>query len=155
MHKDEFHYAWAHYGLRNQRYKLIYWYNSALGQEGAFEGDEPRGMGNSSTARPIRSSSFNIADDPTYADVFRSMLRELDAKMAEIGDIPEHTVRDDEGNCPMSEDGDRAFRADSLRGRWPEMTYGGALSFMRRSFSRDLAAADVVVSGVPYDAAVT
>ncbi|MGI9436100.1 MAG: agmatinase [Geminicoccaceae bacterium] len=55
----------------------------------------------------------------------------------------------------MSEKGDRGFRAGQLRGRWPEMTYGGALSFMRRSYSRDLAAADVVVSGVPYDAAVT
>ncbi|MGI9450270.1 MAG: arginase family protein, partial [Geminicoccaceae bacterium] len=55
----------------------------------------------------------------------------------------------------MSENGDRAFRAGELGGRWPEMTYGGALSFMRRNFSRDLAAADVVVSGVPYDASVT
>ncbi len=51
--------------------------------------------------------------------------------------------------------GDRAFRADTLRGRWPEMTYGGAMSFLRRRYSRDLAGAEVVVSGVPYDASVT
>ncbi|MDH3661093.1 MAG: arginase family protein, partial [Alphaproteobacteria bacterium] len=55
----------------------------------------------------------------------------------------------------MSERGDRAFRADALRGRWPEMTYGGALSFLRRRYSRELEGVDVVVSGVPYDAAVT
>ena len=33
---------------------------------------------------------FNVADDPAYADVFAQMVRDLDAKMAEIGDIPQH-----------------------------------------------------------------
>ena len=51
--------------------------------------------------------------------------------------------------------GDRAFRADSLLGRGHEMTYGGALSFLRRKYTRDLAGVDVVVSGVPYDCSVT
>lgn len=56
----------------------------------------------------------------------------------------------------MTEDqGDRAFRSTELRGRWPEMTYGGALSFLRRRYTRDLTGAEVVVSGVPYDASVT
>lgn len=89
MHKDEFHHAWAHYGLRNQRYKLIYWYNSALGQLGAVAGDEPPEWELfDCDADPLEL--FNIANDPDYADVFQSMLRELDAKMAEIGDLPEH-----------------------------------------------------------------
>lgn len=35
------------------------------------------------------------------------------------------------------------------------MTYGGALSFLRRRYSRDLRGADVAVSGVPFDGAVT
>jgi len=51
--------------------------------------------------------------------------------------------------------GDQAFRADSLLGRQPEMTYGGALSFLRRRYTREVAAADVVVSGIPFDAATT
>ena len=51
--------------------------------------------------------------------------------------------------------GDQAFRSDEARGRWPEMTYGGALSFLRRRYSRDLKGVDVAVSGIPYDAAVT
>ena len=51
--------------------------------------------------------------------------------------------------------GDHAFRATSLTGRSAEMTYGGALSFLRRPYSRDAEAADVVVSGVPWDSAVT
>ena len=51
--------------------------------------------------------------------------------------------------------GDQAFRAGGPNERWAEMTYGGALSFCRRVYSRDHAAADVVVSGVPFDNAVT
>ena len=35
------------------------------------------------------------------------------------------------------------------------MTYGGALSFLRRRYSRELAGVDVAVMGFPYDAAVT
>ncbi len=52
-------------------------------------------------------------------------------------------------------DCDQAFRAEDLNQRWPEMTYGGALSFMRRKYSRELDGVDVVVSGIPYDCAVT
>lgn len=51
--------------------------------------------------------------------------------------------------------GDHAFRAAANLGRTAEMTYGGALSFLRRRYSRDYAGADVVVSGLPYDAATT
>lgn len=54
-----------------------------------------------------------------------------------------------------AESGDQAFRRTGTKGRWHEMTYGGALSFLRRNYSRDLAGVDVVVSGVPYDNAVT
>lgn len=51
--------------------------------------------------------------------------------------------------------GDQAFRKTGNLGREPEMTYGGALSFLRRRYTRELDGADVVVSGVPYDSAVT
>lgn len=51
--------------------------------------------------------------------------------------------------------GDQAFRATSNKGRDVEMTYGGATSFLRRRYTRDLSGVDVVVSGVPYDASVT
>jgi len=52
-------------------------------------------------------------------------------------------------------DCDQAFRAQDLNQRWPEMTYGGALSFLRRKYTRELDGVDVVVSGIPYDCAVT
>ncbi|MER2510523.1 MAG: agmatinase [Amaricoccus sp.] len=51
--------------------------------------------------------------------------------------------------------GDQAFRAPDNRAHWPEMTYGGAVSFLRRRYARDLAGVDVAVWGVPYDASVT
>ncbi len=51
--------------------------------------------------------------------------------------------------------GDQAFRTTENKGRWPEMTYGGALSFLRRRYTRDLSGVDVAVSGVPFDTAVT
>ncbi len=38
--------------------------------------------------------------------------------------------------------GDQAFRKDDLYGRWPEMTYGGAVSFLRRKYADDLISAD-------------
>ena len=55
----------------------------------------------------------------------------------------------------MSKTGDQAFRATTNNERWPEPAYAGALSFLRRRYSRDLEGVDVVVSGVPYDCAVT
>jgi len=54
-----------------------------------------------------------------------------------------------------NKNGDQAFRVDGVNERWHEMTYGGALSFLRRKYTRDLSGVDVAVSGVPYDCAVT
>jgi agmatinase len=55
----------------------------------------------------------------------------------------------------VGSDGDGAFRAEGARERWVEMTYGGALSFLRRRYTRELAGVDVAVMGFPYDGAVT
>ena len=55
----------------------------------------------------------------------------------------------------MTKQGDQAFRVDSSKQKWSEMTYGGAVSFLRRQYSRDLSNVDIVISGLPYDAATT
>ena len=55
----------------------------------------------------------------------------------------------------MTKKGDQAFRVESSNQKWNEMTYGGAVSFLRRRYSRDLSNADIVISGLPYDAATT
>jgi agmatinase len=49
--------------------------------------------------------------------------------------------------------GDRAFLASSDLGMELEPAYAGALSFLRRRYTRDLAEADIVVAGVPFDLA--
>lgn len=50
---------------------------------------------------------------------------------------------------------DRAFTARNAKGSDAEPTYAGALSFMRRKFSKDVRGADAVVWGIPFDAAVS
>jgi agmatinase len=51
--------------------------------------------------------------------------------------------------------GDNAFRRSELKGTQWEPTYAGALSFMRRKYTRDLAGVDVAVTGIPFDQAVS
>ena len=55
----------------------------------------------------------------------------------------------------MSEkiEGDQAFQREDLLGRNPEMTFGGALSFLRRNYTKDLSNVDIAVTGVPFDMA--
>ena len=55
----------------------------------------------------------------------------------------------------MAEYIDRAFTSASPHGMGGEYVYSGALSFLRRNYSRDLDGVDVVVSGVPLDTATT
>ena len=50
---------------------------------------------------------------------------------------------------------DHAFRALDLRGGAADPTYAGALSFMRRRYSRDLGGVDVAIVGIPLDITVT
>jgi len=52
-------------------------------------------------------------------------------------------------------DSDLAFTRETARGTIAEPAYAGALSFMRRRYTRDLAGADVAVMGVPFDLAVS
>ena len=50
---------------------------------------------------------------------------------------------------------DRAFTAKKPAGSEPEPTYAGALSFMRRKYSKDVRGTDAVIWGIPFDAAVS
>ena len=50
---------------------------------------------------------------------------------------------------------DLAFTAARPYGSVAEPTYSGALSFLRRPYTKDLAGADVAVVGVPFDLATT
>lgn len=50
---------------------------------------------------------------------------------------------------------DHAFTARKTTGAATDPTYAGALSFMRRKFTKDVKGADAVVWGIPFDAAVS
>lgn len=56
---------------------------------------------------------------------------------------------------PHANTTDLAFTRDSAYGTRAEPTYSGALSFMRRRYSKELAGVDVAVVGVPFDLATT
>jgi agmatinase len=51
--------------------------------------------------------------------------------------------------------GDEAFRRESIKGTQWESTYAGALSFMRRKYTRELTGVDIAVTGIPFDQAVS
>ena len=50
---------------------------------------------------------------------------------------------------------DQAFTRKDLRGPSFENTFGGAPSFLRRRYTKDLSGVDLAVTGVPFDQAVT
>lgn len=51
--------------------------------------------------------------------------------------------------------GDSTFTRESLMGYARENTFAGALSFMRRKYTKELTGVDVAVSGIPLDLATT
>ena len=52
-------------------------------------------------------------------------------------------------------DVDNAITRDGHRGMSYENAFGGILSFMRRSYTKNLAGVDLAVTGIPFDQAVT
>lgn len=89
MNQDDIHNAYAHYGIRTHDYKLIYWYNEDLNEEGANPGtDKPEWELFDLKKDPLEL--FNVYHDPAYGDVVREMTAKLDGEMARIGDTPLH-----------------------------------------------------------------
>ncbi|MGP4914350.1 sulfatase family protein [Brachybacterium tyrofermentans] len=86
-HDDRESHVLAHYGLRTDRYKLIYFYNDGQGHPG------------SSTRRFVPEwelydlradpgEMLNVAHDPAYAEVRRELTHRLWDLQAELGDQP-------------------------------------------------------------------
>lgn len=91
MHNDSIHNAYAHYGIRDQRYKLIYWYNEGFDMPGAGAGGQEREWELFDCLEdPLEL--FNVWNESKYADVREAMVRRLNDKMAEIGDVPVHRL---------------------------------------------------------------
>ena len=89
MHRDPDHNAYAHYGIRNQRYKLIYWYNEGYELPGTNHGGEDQEWELFDCENdPLEL--FNVYADAAYQSVVVEMTAQLNDKMAEIGDEPVH-----------------------------------------------------------------
>ena len=89
MNQDKIHNAYAHYGIRTHDYKLIYWYNEDMGEDGATPGtDTPEWELFDLKKDPHELR--NVYHDPEYAEVVKTMTAKLDAEMARIGDVPCH-----------------------------------------------------------------
>ena len=89
MHRDPDHNAYSHYGIRDQRYKLIYWYNEGYELPGTNHGGEDREWELFDCEKdPLEL--FSVYDEPAYAEVVKRMTSQLERKMADIGDEPEH-----------------------------------------------------------------
>jgi len=50
---------------------------------------------------------------------------------------------------------DAALTRDGFKGMADEATYAGVLSFLRRTYTKDLTGVELAVTGVPFDSAVT
>jgi arylsulfatase A-like enzyme len=92
MHQDEYHNAYAHYGIRDQRYKLIYWYNQGFGLPGTQSGGQaPEWEFFDCEKDPLEL--FNCYRDPAHQAQVARMMGLLEDKMLEIGDDMLHHPR--------------------------------------------------------------
>ena len=89
MHRDEIHEAYAHYGIRGQRYKIIYWYAESFDLPGTRAGGQQREW-ELFDCQEDPLELFNVWSDPKYSEVREEMLLALNNKMLEIGDCPVH-----------------------------------------------------------------
>ncbi|MEV0589032.1 sulfatase [Nonomuraea sp. NPDC050310] len=86
-HDDGIHHVWAHYGVRTERHKLIYYYADGLGIPGASDRVfEPEWELFDLATDPWEL--HNRYHDPAYAAVRAELEAELARIQAEIGDTP-------------------------------------------------------------------
>ena len=97
MNAERTHNALAHYGVRDQRYKIIYWYADDLGIEGALPTLPGQGVGPDGEkewelfdCQEDPWELFNVYHEIKYADIRVRMTGLLEQKMREIGDVPCH-----------------------------------------------------------------
>ena len=86
-HDDVFHKAPAHYGLRTERYKLVYFYNDGMGIPGTGPDTYP-GEWELYDLLEDPAELRNVAHDPAYVGVRAELTRELALEQARVGDEP-------------------------------------------------------------------
>lgn len=75
----------AHYGVRTERYKLIYYYGEALGSGGAIDRSTPPEWELFDLEKDPHEMQ-NVYADPSYADVVVELKAELERLRNELED---------------------------------------------------------------------
>lgn len=75
----------AHYGVRTERYKLIYYYGEALGSRGAIDHSTPPEWELFDLEKDPHEMR-NIYADPAYAEVVVELKAELERLWDALGD---------------------------------------------------------------------
>lgn len=84
MHKAD-HNVYSHYGIRTKRYKLIYYYSDALGQDGAIdETYEPEWELFDMEKDPREMK--NVYSHPDYQEIVKELKDEMHRLQSEVGD---------------------------------------------------------------------
>ncbi len=87
MHNTSDHHVPAHYGLRTDRWKLIYYYGKPLGMAGA-EPPDTQPDWELFDVRNDPREMHNLYHDPKYAGLVRKLSAELAERQREVGDVP-------------------------------------------------------------------
>ena len=82
------HHVYAHYGVRTERYKLIYYYAKALGTTGSIDESKPPEWELFDLAED-EYEMVNVYHDPAYAGAIRDLKTELARLRDEVGDASE------------------------------------------------------------------
>ena len=84
MHRTH-HNVYAHYGIRTERYKLIYYYADAMGTTGSIKGSfEPEWELFDLEKDPYELNS--VYNNPDYADIVKDLTGRLHQMQADVGD---------------------------------------------------------------------
>ncbi|MFW6061143.1 MAG: sulfatase/phosphatase domain-containing protein, partial [Phycisphaeraceae bacterium] len=92
MHGEAAHNTCSHYGIRNRRYKLIYYYAKALDMGGASDALQLEPEWELFDLEKDPQELNNVYHDPAYGEVVRELTAELERLQAHYGDTAEHSA---------------------------------------------------------------
>ncbi|CAG7608923.1 N-acetylglucosamine-6-O-sulfatase [Paenibacillus solanacearum] len=87
MHLDEHHNVYSHYGIRTDRYKLIYYYAEALGTSGSMEEKRPPEWELFDLDKDPHELN-NVYSDSAYAEIVPALKAEMHALQRAVLDEP-------------------------------------------------------------------
>ncbi|MCL5065806.1 MAG: sulfatase [Firmicutes bacterium] len=86
MHLDSIHRVWAHYGVRTERYKLIYYYGEALGSTGSEDRSTPKTW-ELFDLHDDPQELHNLYGDPTYQHIVTELKTQLSTLQTRVHDV--------------------------------------------------------------------